>query len=202
MSSALPDAGTEAIRRDIPDSLSTERLVIRVPRAGDGLALNRAVRDSWAELRPWMDWAVGEPPDVEASEVAVRRARARFISREDIWLFLFLKQNNELVGSSGLHRIDWSVPRFEIGYWVRTPYARRGLITEAVAGITGFAFATLGARRVEIRCDARNHRSVAVPNRLGFELEATLRHHARHHLSGALCDTLIFVRLDANGLDK
>ena len=49
--------------------------------------------------------------------------------------------------SSGLQGIDWEVPKFEIGYWCRTRFTGRGYITEAVLGITAFAFDTLGARR-------------------------------------------------------
>jgi RimJ/RimL family protein N-acetyltransferase len=90
------------------------------------------------------------------------------------------------------------VRRFEIGYWVRRRFAGQGYITEAVRGITRFAFETLAARRVEIHCDARNERSQAVARRAGYELEATLR---KHMLApdGELRDTLIFVRLEPPG---
>jgi ribosomal-protein-serine acetyltransferase len=112
-----------------------------------------------------------------------------------LWLLLFLKGTGTLVGSSGLHRINWNVPRVEIGYWVRTKYAGKGYITEAVNGITAFAILELGAKRVEIRCDSENARSAQVARRCGFAHEATLRHDDRHHLTGALRDTLVFVRL-------
>mgnify|MGYP003693639487 CR=1 FL=1 len=72
------------------------------------------------------------------------------------------------VGSSGLHRIDWSVPNVEIGYWIRTRFEGRGFVTEATALIAAFAFDTLQAQRVRIRCDAENARSAAVPRRLGL----------------------------------
>ena len=52
-------------------------------------------------------------------------------------------------------------------------------------------FETLGANRVEIRCDALNARSAAVPRRLGFVHEATLRNDTRDH-TGKLRDTFIF----------
>jgi RimJ/RimL family protein N-acetyltransferase len=99
------------------------------------------------------------------------------------------------VGGSGLHRIDWSVPRFEIGYWVRTPFAGQGYISEAVRGITTFAFDTLGARRVEIHCDDRNTRSATVASRTGFALEGVLRNQRRNHLSGELRNTMIFAQV-------
>lgn len=50
-----------------------------------------------------------------------------------------------------------------------------GYMTEAVQGITNFAFTELKARRVEIRCDTLNYKSKAIPERLGFQLEGTLR---------------------------
>lgn len=183
-----------AILRDFPEAVSTERLLIRAPQAGDGPALRAAVQDSWAELTQWMPWATGEIPDLDYYEERVRRGRAKFLLREDLLLFLFLKGTEILVGSSGLHRINWDVPRVEIGYWVRTPYAGKGYITEAVVGITEFAFKEIGARRVEIRCDVLNERSAAVARRAGFELEATLRNEDRHHLTGSLRDTFLFVR--------
>jgi RimJ/RimL family protein N-acetyltransferase len=183
----------DPILKDFPTSFDTERLTIRAPRPGDGAELNAAVRESWAELRPWMPWAAAEDaPDVAAHETYVRQAVAKFHMRDDLLMLLFLRGGETLVGSSGLHRINWSVPRFEIGYWVRTPYAGRGFATEAAKGLADFAIQVLGARRVEIRCDARNERSAAVARRAGFIHEATLRCDDRHHLTGELRDTMIF----------
>jgi ribosomal-protein-serine acetyltransferase len=179
---------------DFPDSFETERLTIRSPMPGDGEELQAAVAESIEDMRSWMPWA-NHVPTVEEEEDAVRRGRARFLMREDLWLLLFLKGTHMLVGGSGLHRIDWDVPRFEIGYFVRRRFAGQGYITEAVRGVTRFAFETLGARRVEIRCDARNERSRRVAERAGFELEATLRKHALA-VDGSLRDTLIYVCLE------
>jgi RimJ/RimL family protein N-acetyltransferase len=182
------------ILRDFPSSFDTARLTIRGSQSGDGAEVNAAVIESLNELRPWLLWAQ-TAPTLEESEINARKAQARFLLREELWLLLFLKGTNTLVGSSGLHRIDWSVPRFEIGYWVRTSYAGQGYITEAVAGIANFAFDTLGAKRVEIRCDAKNERSAAVARRLDFTLEGTLRCDDRRPLTGELRDTLIFAKV-------
>jgi len=178
---------------DFPESFDTERLTIRAPRLGDGAELNAAIRDSLAELKPWMPWAQALP-SVEDSEVNIRKAVALFLTREDLRLLLFLKGTGTLVGSSGLHRIDWTVPRFEIGYWGRTPYAGRGLITEAVGGITAFAREKLGAHRVEIRLADANVRSWRVAERAGFGLEAVLRHDRRLP-DGRLDHTRIYARI-------
>lgn len=183
----------DPILREFPYSFDTARLTIRGPLPGDGVRVRTAVLESQEELKQWLPWAVDVPSE-EAYEVNIRKGQLRFLAREDLWMMLLLKGTDTIVGGSGLHRIDWSVPRFEIGYWVRTQYAGKGYITEAVAAITDFAFQQLRARRVEIRCDSLNHRSAAIPERLAYTHEGTLKQESRHHLSNELRDTMIFAR--------
>lgn len=188
----------DPVNKDFPHSFETERLTIRCPMPGDGPELNAALLETWENLRQWMPWAGGDKPTIDESEANIRGAYAKFLIREDLRLSLFLKGTDILVGGSGLHRMDWSVPKFEIGYWVRKRFEGKGYITEAVAGITEFAIRELGAKRIEIRCDTLNERSAAVPRRLGFELEGTLRNDDRHHISGKLRDTMIFSKVIAD----
>ena len=79
-------------------------------------------------------------------------------------MLMFLRDadgsEGELVGGTGLHRIDWSLRRFEIGYWRRTGCGGRGLVTEAVRALARLAFDHLDARRVEIRMDDANVREL------------------------------------------
>ena len=51
----------------------------------------------------------------------------------------------------------------------------QGFATEVSAALVRAAFEIMDARRVEIHCDPLNHRSAAVPRKLGFIHEATLR---------------------------
>ena len=178
------------IMLDFPDSFETERLIIRAPRAGDGQAVNDAVRESHEHLKPWMPWAQ-TIPEVEETEEIVRRGAVRWILREDLWMLLFRKSDGLYVGGSGLHRIDWSVPAFEIGYWVCKSLEGKGFISEAVKGITNFGFGLLSAERIEIRCDTRNRRSASVAQGAGYTLEGTLRHNAWAN-DGTLRDTHVF----------
>jgi ribosomal-protein-serine acetyltransferase len=179
---------------DFPYSFDTERLTVRGPLPEDAVPLHEAVVESQADLKPWMPWAVNVPSK-EQYRVRVREGRLKFLAREDLWMLILLRNSGTIVGSTGLHRIDWEVPRFEIGYWVRSSFAGQGYITEAVNGLTEFAFDTLGARRVEIRCDVRNIRSAAVARRSGYPLEATIHHDTRDHISGKLRDTYIFAKV-------
>src|SRR3954470_24381054 len=101
---------------DFPDSFETERLINRVPRAGDGPAIQEALNESIDNLKLFLPqpWAQAQQP-VEEAEEGARRSAARWILREDLRLLLFRKSDGYLVGGSGLHRIDWNVMRFEIG---------------------------------------------------------------------------------------
>jgi RimJ/RimL family protein N-acetyltransferase len=182
----------DPILREVPDAFESERLLIRAPRPGDGPAVHEAIVESLAEFRPWMAWA-REPQSVDVSEAVARRARADYIARRDLMLYLFLRDGT-FVGGSGLHRIDWSVPRFEIGYWVRTSHTGRGYATEAARRIADVAFEDLRAERVEIWCDASNEHSAAVARRAGFAEEFRMAR-SRRDMSGRLSDSLCFVRL-------
>lgn len=175
---------------DLPDAIETERLVLRSPMPGDGPALNEAILDTWDALHHWMPWA-RERPTVEHTEQIARQFRANYITRTDLPMIMFLRDGATVVGSTGLHRMDWTVPRFEIGYWVKRTYEGQGYVSEAVRALARFAFRTLEAERVEIHCSHRNVRSQKVAERCGFVLEGRLRNHGREP-TGDLRDMMIY----------
>jgi RimJ/RimL family protein N-acetyltransferase len=178
---------------NFPDAFTSPRLDIRAPRPGDGKLVHTAVTESWSELSRWLPWA-RTPLGAEETEALVREACSRFLLRQDLWLLLFQKGTNTLIGSSGLHRINWDVPSFEIGYWARTRFAGQGYITEAVRAIADFAFTHLQARRVHILCDERNQPSRRVAERAGFNTEARLEKWQRAN-DGSLATIVMYSRL-------
>jgi ribosomal-protein-serine acetyltransferase len=179
---------------DFPSEFTTERLLIRMPRPGDGKAMFDAVNASIDELKPWLPFAQKEQSEDEI-EANIREAHVNFLKREDLRLLVFLKETGELIASSGLHRIDWNVRKFEIGYWIDTRYSGHGYMTEAVKAITEFAVNELKARRVEIRCDTRNKKSSAIPERLGFTLEGIFRNDSLSLDSSAVRDTCVYAKV-------
>ena len=181
---------TARILQHLPEELVGERVLVRPYRPGDGTALFEAVDESREHLRPWMPWAEQHRTS-DDSEAYARRSHARWLLREDLSMGFWERDTNRYLGGSGLHRIDWDVPSFEIGYWIRASAEGRGFVTETVRLLCTLAFETLKANRVFIRCDSRNARSAAIPRRLGFVHESTLRNDARA-LSGDLRDTFSF----------
>jgi len=168
----------EPLLEFVPDILTTPRLILRCARAADAPLMNAAVIESMEALRPYMPWAQLEP-SLAQSEADCRRMQAKFLLREDLPMLMFERDadGNEagFVGGTGLHRIDWQVRRFEIGYWCRSSRVGQGLVGEAVEAITRCAFEQLRARRIEVRTDDGNERSWRVAERAGFTLEGVLR---------------------------
>jgi RimJ/RimL family protein N-acetyltransferase len=178
---------------DFPEEFYTERLLIRKPFPGDGKAVYEAIQASLNELKPWMPWAHNKQTE-EDTEANMRDAHAKFLTREDLRLHLYQKDTGEFIGSSGLHRIKWDIPRFEIGYWIDTRHQGKGYMTEAAEAISNFAFKELNAKRVEIRCDAKNIRSKAIPERLGFRLDGILKNYAISADGKELVDECIYAK--------
>lgn len=180
-----------ALLLDIPEELRTERLVLRATRAGQGAVVNKAVAESFGELKSWMPWSQ-RAQSLEDSEAHCREAQAKWHSREMLDFCFFAKSDGVLIGKGGLHTIDWKLPKFEVGYWIRSSCARRGMGTEATLALVELA-RTLGARRVEITSDARNAASRRVAEKSGFVLEGILRQ-SRRDTSGELADTCMYAR--------
>lgn len=183
-------APSPPILHDLPDELCGPRVRLRPYRPGDGAAVFEAVAESRDSLRPWMPWADGHQ-SVDDSEAFARRAQAQWLTREDLPVGVWERATDRYLGGTGLHRIKWDVPSFEIGYWLRTSAQGSGFMTQSVVLLCRLAFETLGANRVFIKCSHTNAPSAAIPRRLGFVHEATLRNDGRT-ADGQLRDTLVF----------
>ena len=151
----------------IPGRITTERLLLRCWEPSDAPALRAAIDASLDQLREWLPWAIAEPTPVEELAIRLEGFAHRFRAGED-WAFgVFDLRSGEVLGGAGLHRRE-APDALEIGYWLRAGAGGRGLATEAVEALARIALAPGGEGRVEIRCDPRNVRSIAVARRAGF----------------------------------
>ena len=162
-----------------PYRIVTERLVLRCWEPRDAPLLKEAVDSSIDHLLPWMPWAVHEPQSLEDKVALLRQFRGKFDLGQDFTYGIFTPDEEQAVGGTGLHtRIGDDA--FEIGYWIRASRAGEGLGTESTAALTRVAFELTDVDRIEIRCEPENERSRAIPRKLGYREEATLRRRLRH----------------------
>lgn len=190
----------EPLLLDIPTELTTGRLRLRAPRAGDSSMIFPLVRQSLAELKPWMPWATDDY-DLPACETWVRRAAGEFGPRKQLQFLIFAEADDgpQYVGTVGAHEFRWDVIEAEIGYWLGTPFVGRGYMTEAVAALAAMLTGpAVGASRLVVQADAANTRSRRVAERCGFTLEATFRHHRRNP-AGQLADGCLYALVPQSG---
>ncbi len=175
------------------DELRGERVVIRPYREEDAAALHEAVDESREHIRPWLAFA-DEHQTVDESRVWINGQRAQWILRKNMVCGIFDAATGRFLGGISLIVHSWSIPSFEIGYWLRKSAEGHGYMTEAVRLLTDFALDELGAKRVEIQCDERNTHSAQVARRLGYVQEG-LRRNDFHSPDGAVRNTLVFSRI-------
>lgn len=97
---------------------------------------------------------------------------------------------------------NWSAFTFDIGYWGNIHFSGEGYITEAVNALTRYAFTKWGAKRIEIRCDSENTRSVAIPKRLNFLLAARLKDPQVQFDSERESTTLLYAKYDLENMPE
>lgn len=123
-------------------------------------------------LRKWLSW-VDETQAVEHTQDFLRTSRMFNKGGQRLTTFIFERET--IVGSIGLVKIDKDHQYAEIGYWLRQDYQGKGIVTKACRRIVDYAFRHFKLNRLEIRVASPNIKSQAIPLRLGFTHEATLR---------------------------
>lgn len=154
--------------------IETKRLVVRCYNPSDAPLLAESVSESVEHLRPWMPWVHAEPEPLEEKVKRLKLFRGLFDLGQDFIYGIFNPENTKLIGGTGLHT-RLGDRELEIGYWIHKDYINRGLVTESTSALIKVAFQLLRVHRVEIHCDPGNFASAAIPRKLGFTHEGTLR---------------------------
>ncbi len=150
-------------------------------------ALFALVRENQARLRVSVPW-LHETATPESTRQFIKRRLQRFAENNGWTAGIWYR--GALAGEIGFDYIRWSNRFTEIGYWVGAAYEGKGLVGRACRALVDHAFRDLGLNRVQIRCAVENRRSRAIPEKLGFQLEGTLRRAER--LSDRFVDLAVY----------
>jgi RimJ/RimL family protein N-acetyltransferase len=161
----------------LPTEARTERLLLRPWRAEDAPDLKPVLEANRDHLGPWIPARVADPAPLQALAERLSGFAADFEADRE-WRFgMFSLAGDALLGEVALFprsaagRVPFDQSdRVELGYWLRRDETGRGLVTEASKTLLALAANIPRFSRVEIRCDARNAPSAAIPPRLGFTL--------------------------------
>jgi ribosomal-protein-serine acetyltransferase len=150
----------------------TDELELRPIEVRHAAEIYEAVDRNRLHLRRWVPWV-----DANNSSDDTRRfcetAVKQFASNDGFQAGMWGKGN--FIGVIGFHHIDWPNRKTTIGYWLDKSAEGRGWMTAACRAMADHALSTLNLNRVEIRCASQNHKSRAIPHRLGFIHEGTVR---------------------------
>lgn len=132
-----------------------------------------AVTDKNREhLRRWLPW-VDATTSSEVTRGFIKMTLTQVAENNGFNTAIVVE--GRIAGVIGYHGINWPNRAASLGYWLAKEFEGRGIMTRCVRAYVGHAFQKLGLNRVEIRCATDNHRSCAIPERLGFTLEGTSR---------------------------
>lgn len=171
-----PDPGESVAKHFVPPASTTiDGLTLRPWRPGDGALLAETTNASLHHLRPWMEWA-RDPQTPSEAEVLVHDFAGQYLKREDFILSVW--EDDVLIGGTGYH------PRWggvesgvaEIGMWVASSHAGRGYGTRILRALVQWGFSDAWPwTRLMWTCDPANVASARVAEKVGFQLEGTLR---------------------------
>jgi RimJ/RimL family protein N-acetyltransferase len=153
--------------------LSDGRVTLEPYAAEHITALVEAVRESVAELGPWLPWC---HPGYRPSDATawVRTCAAGWTDGSG-YQFAVAAPAKRFAGGLGLRVSDRQNRVASIGYWVRTSATRQGIATAAVRLAARYAFETLRLSRLEIFAMPENLPSRRVAERAGAQLECIAR---------------------------
>jgi RimJ/RimL family protein N-acetyltransferase len=154
--------------------IETQRLLVRCYEPSDAQMLSDSVTNNVEHLKRFLPWAYAEPEPFEEKVKRVQRFRGQFDLQEDYIYGIFNQENTRLLGGTGLHT-RLGANQLEIGYWLHKDFVNQGLVTESTAALVKVAFEIIHIHRLEIHCDPANFASAAIPRKLGFTHEGTLR---------------------------
>src|SRR6266446_5254318 len=164
-------------------------ILIRPFREEDAGALYEAVRESISEVSPWLPWCHQNYSIEETREFISSREIA---SQGGEWYSfgIFEADGGRLLGGVGINFINRVHQMANLGYWVRTSAAGRGVATAATRLAARFGFEQLGLHRIEIVAAVDNVASQRVAEKAGAKREGILR--KRLLINGTPHDAVLF----------
>ena len=109
--------------------------------------------------------------------------------------FAWVVEHARVIGEVRLDRVDMNDRRASLAIGIRDPYCLgRGIGTQAIRLVLGFAFERLNLHRISVRVLAYNHRAIRAYQKCGFVIEGREREAAR--VNGEWYDDVMMGLLD------
>ena len=149
-------------------------IAIRPYRPDDAQALYAAVRESVDTVGRWMPWCHADYALVDA-ERWIDFSLEQWAEEKAYHFAVFDHVGGGFLGACGLGPLMRELRVANLGYWVRSSVAGRGVATRAARLVATLGLEELGLVRIEVVCAVDNVPSQRVAEKLGARREAVLR---------------------------
>jgi ribosomal-protein-serine acetyltransferase len=158
---------------------------LTIPQYADELfALTEQNREFLSRWLPWLD-SVRQAADTRDF---ILLQLTKLSMSEALHETIFYK--GRAAGVLGYNQIDRGNGIGVIGYWLAEEFNGNGIMTLAVKDLISLGFEYFQLQKVEIACAVGNLKSRAIPERLGFKNEGTLRRTEK--VGGGYLDMVIY----------
>jgi len=141
-----------------------QKIEIRPYELHEAQALYDAVRESIADLSPWLPWC-HKDYCLEESKEWISVQIQKWQEQEEFSFGIF-DDCGRLLGGCGLNQIDWEKKSANLGYWVRSLAMGQGIALRAVKLLSAWSFKNTKLTTLEIKCALKNIRSQRVAQKL------------------------------------
>jgi len=157
-----------------PETMSTQRLIIRRYRSEDSAGILELVQQNRAQLiRDFAQQAA--LPTLADAQAFTAEKHEQWASGRTFCYGIWRKPTGEQVGQIQVKNIEWKIPSAELGYFIGGSFQRRGYATESIRELLRIAFEHLGFQRVFVRILPANRESLSLASKLGFQEEGLHR---------------------------
>ena len=161
---------------------------IRLYEASDAEELHAAALESVAEVGRWMGWC---HPAYSLDDARGWIASQPELVRQALaYEFAIRSESGRYLGGCGVNQVNKALHFANLGYWIRTSAAGRGVAREAVRLVATRVFEETDLIRLEIVCAVGNVRSQRVAEKVGAQREGVLR--KRLILPGGPSDAVMY----------
>lgn len=174
----------------VDTALLAQRVVIRRFRENDGKAVWDLLENNVSRLSDYHKEHIRMITDPELAEIYVRKKLANWILQQEYCFGVWEKQDAQLVGLINIFDVKWGFPQGHLEFLLDHEFTRKGIMTEALAGVLNFSFQQLKLEKIYFTTLMDDYASQRLVRKCGFRREGDLRH-AYKLQSGDVIDLML-----------
>jgi len=166
--------------------LETERLSLRPMNEGDGKEMFFLRSDEG--VMKYIDRPRAQ--NIDDAIAFVKMISDNIAANNTIAWALTLKGDDTLIGNISLWRLEKEHYRGELGYVLHPNHHGKGIMSEALQAVVGYAFGPMGLHSIEANVNPENAASINILERNGFVREGYFKEN--FYSNGKFLDSAVY----------